>query len=169
MKASQIPDRTVIVYHYRRHICVPCHSPQQSAAGTLPDAGMRKGSLLSYLPRTIPGESVLPSVQSGSTAGWRAPRTGREQELSPRTLPLHLAGHQAERPVGCRGCAADLTAQCKQRSKQRFHIISGTHLNVRSFHFQVDWIPLWKILIQFISKEGKKPILSLPVLSALKL
>lgn len=157
MKASQIPDRTVIVYHYRCHICVPCHSPQQSAAaGTLPEAGVRRGSLLSYLPRTIPGESVLPSVQRGSTAGLEGSGEppGSRRSSAPGLCPCTWRA-SGRASWGLLTRAADLTAQGTQRSKPHFHIISGTHLNVRGFDFQVDWIPLWKILIQFINTEGK--------------
>lgn len=66
MKASQIPDRTVIVYHQRCHICEPCHS-HAAVAGALPGAALQMGSLL--CPEIIPGESVLPSVKNGFTTG----------------------------------------------------------------------------------------------------
>lgn len=90
MKASQIPDRAVVVYRQRCCICEPCHSPA-AVPGALPRADLQMGRLAR--PEIIPGESVLPSVKNGCIAELIQPvrqETGPSLELNPASYIVRV-------------------------------------------------------------------------------
>lgn len=143
MKASQIPDRTVIVYRQRCRICEPCHSPA-AVAGALPGADLQMGSLA--CPEIIPGESVLPSVKN------RCNSFSLSDRKRGRSLELYPASHLFQ--VLCRSSAS--WGQCSplDTPRGRGHQIplSTTYLNKNYLVFKQIGI-FMKTLIPLMTQQ----------------